>query len=383
MFTFTKKILIRFLQLLVYGVSFCVKRNKMTWVFGSFGHFNDNSRYLYEYVIKYHPEIRAIWLSEKPKSVDLASEIGESYLSTSLKGFWLSLTSGVYIFSAYVSDICWYTSGRALKVNLWHGVPLKKIEFDITTPPLVNVFRNANFISKFRYPHAHIKHDLVLSPSAYIAKYSFISAFRLGGMRNIVVSMYPRVLKIAEIAKKKSSDDKKFTFLYAPTWRDSGVDFISNSGLDFYKLNEFLVNLDAILLIKLHSATKLNCDIDNLDRIIMIDNQQDPCISMAQADCLITDYSSMYFDYLVIDRPIIFYPFDMSEYLNGREFYFDYEQCTPGLKVMTFKTLLSSMERTVAGHDLFSDERRRVRDLFMCSGIDSNEVLFKAILAKV
>ncbi|MFQ2739544.1 CDP-glycerol glycerophosphotransferase family protein [Aeromonas caviae] len=383
MFLFTKKILIRFIQFLVYGVSFFVKRDKKKWVFGSFGHFNDNSRYLYEYVVKYHPEIRAIWLSEKPKSVNLASEIGESYLSTSLKGFWISLTSGVYIFSSYVSDICWYTSGRALKVNLWHGVPLKKIEFDITTPPLVNVFRNASFISKFRYPHAHIKHDLVLSPSVYIAQYSFISAFRLDGMQDIVVSMYPRVLKIVEIAKTKSSDDKKFTFLYAPTWRDSGADFISDSGIDFYKINDLLVKLDAVLLIKLHSATKLNCDIDNFDRIVTIDNQQDPCISMAQADCLITDYSSMYFDYLVMDRPIIFYPFDKIEYLNGREFYFDYDQYTPGLKAMTFTALLSSIEQVAAGHDVFSDERRKVRTLFMESGKDGNDKLFKSILAKL
>lgn len=379
----TKKILIRFLHFLVYGISFFFKRDKKVWVFGSFGHFNDNSRYLYEYVVKYHPEIRAIWLSDKPESVFLASEVGESYISSSLKGVWLSLTSGVYIFSAYVSDICWYTSGGALKVNLWHGVPLKKIEFDITTPPLSNVFRNANIISKFRYPHAHIRYDLVLSPSEYIAKYSFISAFRLKGMQDVVVSMYPRVLKIAEFAKIKSNNDKKFTFLYAPTWRDNGTDFISASGIDFSNLNDLLITLDALLLIKLHSATKINCDFDNLDRIVVVDNQQDPCTVMAQADCLITDYSSMYFDYLVLNRPIIFFPFDKEEYLKGREFYFEYDNYTPGMKAMTFYELKGAIEQIVKSEDPYKDNRQYIKSRFMVDNVDSNSKLFDSILGLI
>ncbi|MGL6302014.1 CDP-glycerol glycerophosphotransferase family protein [Aeromonas caviae] len=385
MFSLIGKFLTRLIQFFCYLISFLPKRNKNIWVFGSFGDFNDNSRYLFEYVSKEHPEIRCVWISSRNKSVLLASEFGEAYSTNSLTGLSILMKAGVYIYSAYVRDICWYTSGGAYKVNLWHGIPLKKIEFDIRTPPLVNVFHNATLLDKFKHPHAHIKHDLVLSPSRYVAEYSFISAFRLPDISKVIVATYPRVQAIIKINEAlKVSDKKEKVFLYTPTWRDSGSDFILSSGLNFNELNEVLFDNNAKLIIKLHPATIINYDVSSLTNISLANNSEDPSTMLAEADCLITDYSSIYFDYLVLNRPIIFFPFDKNEYLKGREFYFDYDIYTPGVKAYNARELISCIISVCHGSDPFKGIRSEVNQIFSCEcehGVDGNAIITNRVKA--
>ncbi|SIQ65528.1 CDP-glycerol glycerophosphotransferase family protein [Aeromonas hydrophila] len=372
------QIVSRCLQFIVYGFSFLIPRDKKTWVFGSFGTYNDNSRYLFEYVIKEHKEIRAIWISSDDQSVLLASRYGEAYQRNSFKGLYYALRAKVYIYAAYTRDICWYASGGAYKVNLWHGIPLKKIEFDIRTPPLVNVFHNANLVAHFKHPHAHIRHNLVLSPSQYVYEYSFKSAFRLRSEAEIVISQYPRVTKIEELAKTASvhtDGQQRITFLYAPTWRDSGGDFIASSGIDFDALERLLTTFDAKLVVKLHPATKIACDLSQYQHIVMANNKLDPCELMAQADCLITDYSSMYFDYMVLDRPIIFFAFDKDEYLKEREFYLEYDDNTPGVKTFDFESLLCAMRNICIGDDSYNGLRQVLMSKFMSNEKEGNLII--------
>ncbi|MGU5592807.1 CDP-glycerol glycerophosphotransferase family protein [Aeromonas sanarellii] len=379
---FLFKVLLRAIHFIVYYISYFFPKQKNLWVFGSFGIFNDNSRYFYEYVVTHHPEIRAVWISSKIKSIELAGNVGEAYSINSVLGFILSMRAKVFVFSAYTSDICWYTCAGAVKVNLWHGVPLKKIEYDINTLPLINVFKNSNFFSKFRNPHAHIKCDLVLSPSKYVAEYSFVSAFRLNGFDDIVVSKYPRVSRIESISNHLNYDYNEFTFLYAPTWRDGGGDFIKLSGIDFNALNSKLKSMNARMIVKLHPSTNFNLDFESFGNITIANNQSDPCELMAVADCLVTDYSSIYFDYLVLDRPIIFFPFDLDDYMKGRELYFGYETHTPGIIIKEFTLLLNEIENVIKNKDMFKAYRAKTRATFMYECENPNEVIFNAIIKK-
>lgn len=376
------QIVSRCFQFIVYGFSFLIPRDKKIWVFGSFGTYNDNSRYLFEYVIQEHKDIRAIWISSDDQSVLLASRYGEAYPLDSFKGLYYALRAKVYVYAAYARDICWYASGGAYKVNLWHGIPLKKIEFDIRTPPLVNVFHNANLVAHFKHPHAHIRHNLVLSPSQYVYEYSFKSAFRLRSEAEIVISQYPRVTKIEELAKTKPvkpDTQQGITFLYAPTWRDSGGDFIVLSGIDFDALDRLLATFDAKLVVKLHPATKIACDLSHYQHILMANNKLDPCELMAQADCLITDYSSVYFDYMVLDRPIIFFAFDKDEYLKEREFYLEYDNNTPGVKAFDFESLLCAMKNICIGDDSYNGLRQALMSKFMSNENEGNLIIVDKI----
>ena len=132
------------LLLPVYWLSFLVPRDKKIWLFGStFGRrFADNPRYLYLYVSQHRDElgIRPIWISHNEDVVKMLNAEGyEAYMYHSLKGIWFALRGKLYLYDNYSKDINFWQSGGALKINLWHGIPLKKIQHD-------NVF------DKFRHP---------------------------------------------------------------------------------------------------------------------------------------------------------------------------------------------------------------------------------------
>ena len=121
------------LLLPVYWFSFLFPRNKNIWLFGStFGRrFADNPRYFYLYVSQMVPEVRAIWISHDKGIVEFLSREGyEAYYNHSLKGIWYCLRGKVYCFDNYSKDISFWLSGGALKFNMWHGIPLKKIQAD-------------------------------------------------------------------------------------------------------------------------------------------------------------------------------------------------------------------------------------------------------------
>ena len=368
---------------ILYFLSGFIPRVNNIWVFGSFGVFNDNSSYLFKYIQKNSDSrIRAIWISKNRLSVYKAREYGESYYAFSLKGLYYCLISKVYVFSAYVSDINFFTSRRALKVNLWHGIPLKKIEFDITTKPLVNRFKNASILRKVITPESQVKSDLVLSPSAFVADYSFKSAFRIKD-ENIIIAEYPRVNYLKNCIPLDEYSHYKKIFLYVPTWRDDSRDFIKEAGIDFHKLNEIMRVNNSIFIFKLHSATKIDIDLSIFTNLISIGNKFDPIRLMKTADCLITDYSSIYFDYLCLNRPIIHFCFDIESYLENREMYLDYDSALAGCKAMTFDLLLSEITNVINECDNYSKIRMSIYNKFVQSSNHNNDYILDNIFKKV
>lgn len=370
----------------LYFISGLIPRNKNIWVFGSFGVFNDNSRYLYQYVVD-NPQlgIRAIWISRKKQSVIEASKVGESYRKNSLKGLYFSLIAKVYIFSAYVSDINFFTSRNAVKVNLWHGIPLKKIEFDITTKPLVDVFQKASLFEKIKNPAVRIKYDFILSPSQYVADYSFKSAFRVTD-ENIIVAEYPRVSYLKTCKPLDEYQQYSKVFLYVPTWRDDGRNFLEQAQFDFEQLNVLMKEYNAIFIMKFHVATKIDVDLSLYGNLKLLPNNIDPIRLMKTADCLITDYSSIYLDYLVLDRPIIHFCFDLDDYIKNREMYFEYNDSLAGSKVSNYYELYYELSNILDGGDSSEIYRQRLKGKFLTSSareIFSEDVIISAVQQKI
>ncbi|HBC6251923.1 CDP-glycerol glycerophosphotransferase family protein [Proteus mirabilis] len=347
---------------IVYFFSIFISRKKNIWIFGSFGVYNDNSRYFYEYCLNNCNDIRSIWISKNRYSVNEAHKKGEAYYLYSIKGVYYALKGGVYIYSSYLSDISFFTSKNALRVNLWHGIPLKKIEFDINSKPLVSIFQQATILTKIIHPAQHATPNLLLSPSKYVSEYSFKNAFRVTDDA-MIYARYPRVTKLLECVSMNQFAGYHKVFLYAPTWRDSGKDFIKEANFEFEKFNKFLIKNNSLLLLKLHPSTKINLEVE-YSNINLIDNQLDPIILMKTADCLITDYSSIYFDYLYLDRPIIFFCFDKDNYLLNREMYFDYTTITPGKIVNDQYMLINEMNNIIQGKDFYTHERKKCFALF-------------------
>ena len=99
---------------------------------------------------------------------------------------------------------------------------------------------------------------------------------------------------------------------------------------------------------------------------MVINKDADPYVFLKMADVLITDYSSIYFDYLLLDRPIIFFDYDLKEYLNdSRELYFDYDEFTPGEKVSNYHELKKAIFKSVNSDKEYttgySEFRKKIR----------------------
>lgn len=385
------------LLLPIYWCSFLVPRDKKIWLFGStFGRrFADNPRYLYLYISQNKGKygIRPIWISHKKDIVSFLRKNGyEAYYYHSLKGIWYALRGKVYLYDNYSKDINFWQSGGAVKVNLWHGIPLKKIQAD-------------NIFDKFRHPENlwekwkcfprrlsdEKPHHYVLTTSEFL-KPVFQSAFQT---KHIFTSGYPRndrlvsnkiknLLTDTEKAGKrqiqqflgrnydkkhavrqmsdKVSACKKMVY-YMPTFRESEEIFFDI--MDLKKFRKFLKENKMLFCTKLHPKSKLRKEFDAIsgDNILVIDADTDPYVFLEMADVLVTDYSSIYFDFLLTGKPIIFFNYDLDEYLrDSREMYFDYEAFTPGEKAADQEALEKALLHACSQDKVVEQQYKRQRE---------------------
>lgn len=390
----------------VYWFSFLMPRNPHIWLFGStFGRrFADNPRYFYLYLSQNKETVQAsairpIWIGHDKSIIRTLNELGcEAYYHHSLKGIWYCLRGKVYFYDNYPKDISQWLSGGAMKVNLWHGAPLKKIQMD-------NIHDKARYpdrcADKLRYALRRFTDEkpshYVISPSDFFAPI-FSSAF---ATKKVLTVGFPRTdvftgeqihnllldsekdtfSKISELKKEKT------VFLYMPTFRDSETKFFEVMKMENFA--KFLKENNYLFCTKLHCKSKLRKEFESIagENVILIDPNADPHVYVGLSDVLITDYSSIYFDYLLTDRPILFFDYDLEEYLNqSREMYFDYDEFTPGYKAATMEELENLMRRTgEAGQDeeLVQKRERILEKAFGHSGQNSCERLKKEVIHRV
>ena len=132
-FTKINKILKFPLFFLLSIISIIFPKDKRLWVFGAWygQRYSDNSRYLFEYICKNEPDIRAVWLTRNKKIFNELRGIGkEVYLAKSLKSFFMGYRARVVFVSSDMLDVNPLACYGALKVQLWQGTPLKKIGLD-------------------------------------------------------------------------------------------------------------------------------------------------------------------------------------------------------------------------------------------------------------
>jgi len=267
------------------------------------------------------------------------------------------LTREYYL--AYADAKYWVTNSRIpfvikshpeqIYVQCWHGTPLKKLAHSIATTTQID-----NDLVKEQYDSETRQFDYLLSPSAAATK-SFTEAFNLKGLGKegaIVEEGYPRndpLIKATEkdIQKMKRQlaipADKKVV-LYAPTWRDDNTKLGRNSHdieVNFDLLQEKLAS-GWVLLFRPHYFIAEAFDFSKYDGFIYdVANTEDINDLYLISDALITDYSSVFFDYANLGRPIIFYMYDLEHYRdNLRGFYLDLRDL-PGDIVKTEQEVIS------------------------------------------
>ncbi len=342
----------------IYIFSRFVKRNRRIWLFGPLNRaFLDNGKYLFLHVIERHPEIRAYFVCQDKKLLaDLEARNLPCLYKWSLKGIAYCLRAGYYLISAYVDDINFWTSRGACVINLWHGIPLKRIEFDITTGRLARRYQKPSLKERLFKPWLFRKPDFVISTSEEVSRL-FASAFRVSRERCLPMG-YPRTdiffSDDAEVVAHIRRYEPQIVFdlyekmlqyrhvlIYMPTWREDRRDFLKDAFPDLEALNSVLASQNALLLIKLHPNDILPGDIGDLSNIEAVDSKVDMYPLLKFTTALITDYSSIYFDYMLLRKPIILFPFDLEDYQRMRGLYFDYDDVAPGYVAKDFESLLA------------------------------------------
>jgi len=142
----------------------------------------------------------------------------------------------------------------------------------------------------------------------------------------------------------------RMTILFAPTFRGEGprTATYDQAGLDYAALHALCVEKDAIIIIRMHPFVTEPLTIPEAFRDRLLDGSAIPLDVndlLFAVDLLITDYSSIVFEYSTLGRPMLFFAYDLEEYIAARDFYEPFESFVPGRIVRTFPEMLDAIRR--------------------------------------
>lgn len=304
--------------------------------------YSGNPRYLYEFLLRTRPDLQFVWSYDGLQPIPGNPRI----VSRSSADYYRLLAQARY----RVNNVLFPVHGRkpeTFYLQTWHGTPLKRLSFDIELKgPEVDA--RENFYRESR------SWSCLLSENAYSTQV-FRRAFRYDG--EILEAGYPltdplldRGISRAVLAERLGLPAGKRFILYAPTWRDNNATALwqhrFDLKLDLEAVSHALED-DQVLLIRAHHLVSERLDHRRLPANVIdlsaLDDINELCML---ADVLITDYSSVFFDFAVTGRPILFYCYDLEEYANEiRGFYLDVHDDLPGPVARSTGELLGLLAR--------------------------------------
>ena len=300
-------------------------------------------------------------------------EISVLYRNWKNKDYYLNiLTSKMFIYTHDSS----YDDDR-LNVQLWHGFPLKGLSY------------MSRYLDKEKKEKYHKEWEKLDCITSYSKTYSTLmnASYGVDGNKYIITGMPRNDLLLSSNGKIKLSEilnldlSGKRVIFYMPTFRktfygeENGVvnkfKILDVHGFSFELFNDFLEENNIILILKYHPAhveqAKSYIKTRKINNLYIIEDdylrnkELDLYEILNAADLLITDYSSVYFDYLLLDRPIIFTPLDLEEYRENRGFLLEpYEFWTPGPKCYTFEQLTKEIKKVLKDDSYYKKERETI-----------------------
>jgi Putative glycosyl/glycerophosphate transferases involved in teichoic acid biosynthesis TagF/TagB/EpsJ/RodC len=351
-----KRLLIFFENIFVFLFSLFVPKSKKIVVIGGwFGErFCDNSKALFLLLNRDKRFEKIVWISRSRAIVRQVQNEGfVACYYRSFKSFWYHLRAGTHIVDQGEGDIVPALSVRAKKINLYHGLPIKKVGVDCDShvSKAYLAFKKISIFSPGFWGNCYF-----LSPSDYVdAKFS--RAFLLK-KRHLIRASYPRDYFVSceheENGFRPSGSDK--IVFYFPTFRSKSDGKFDQASF-FEKLDGFGLKNHVTFITKFHFADSENNSFGHFKKIIFLDKTFDINEILWRGDVLITDYSSVCWDFMLLHRPVVFFPFDFLEYKTAdRGFYEDYPSFVPGEIAYNTNDLLSLLERVVSNPEGYMKE---------------------------
>ena len=318
--------------------------------------YSDSPKAMYEYMLNApeYRDFRFIWSFKEPEKYEYLLENGRTEIvKFRSKADNRALRKAKYWISNYRMLDYQHPRKGQVYLQCWHGTPLKRLGYDIEDSD------NAmNALSEIRekYRTDAEKYSYLLSPSPFATE-KFATAWNLratGQEHKILEEGYPRNDRLInyepqerEILRKQLGVNNKKVILYAPTWRDnqhtSGQGYTYKTEVDFDRLKRELGD-EYVILFRAHYLVANSFDFARYgDFVRDVSSYGDINDLYIVSDLLVTDYSSVFFDYANLERPIIFYMYDLEHYANEmRGFYLSLDEL-PGPIVKDEESLIAEI----------------------------------------
>jgi CDP-glycerol glycerophosphotransferase len=321
--------------------------NEKKIVFESFlgKNYADSPKYIYEYMVKHYPEYEFIW-SFNEINHDIPGN-AKQVKRLSLAYYYHMATAKYWVNNMRQPLHLQKREGNVF-LQTWHGTPLKKLVFDM------NEVYSANPKYKQQFYEQSRLWDYLIAANSYSSDI-FKSAFKFdkvmledGYPRNDTLYINNNSDYITKMKTKLNIPLDKKVILYAPTWRDDEFyepgKYKFNLKFDLQILQEKLGD-EYVILLRMHYFIADDLNIDGYEGFVYNMSKYDDIAELYLiSDILITDYSSVFFDYSNLRRPILFYTYDLEKYRDQlRGFYIDIENEVPGPLVKTTDEIIDAV----------------------------------------
>jgi CDP-glycerol glycerophosphotransferase (TagB/SpsB family) len=339
--------------------SLVVPRRRGSWVFACGSGLGEGSLALALHAAHEDPALAITWLARDADELRRAHALGlPSVLRSSWAGFGRTLRAELVAVTHGLGDANRFGTRGAFIVQLWHGIPLKRIQLDSPVTfggPAVlrRVLRGL-----YRRNAASIR--MLPAASEYSAA-RLRTAFGLPENR-VIVTGDPRddvLLAGSEESRRAAAREllartlgelgDSRLLLYAPTWRDGEADPGVPSAVEWQALARYLEATDSLLVLRPHPHSVGAYDggpaASPRIRMLTAAAQNDVTPALPAIDLLITDYSSIAYDFALTGRPIAYLAPDVERYVATRGLYEPYEKFSGGTAVASWAALLKLLAR--------------------------------------
>lgn len=310
------------LHSLFYFVSFFIPKKRKMWVFGAWegNNYTDNTRFMYEYILKCHQDIACAWITKNEEVYNMLSKRGDNVVRVGTLR-WLNtiLRASVAFETEGNADIGGYRPSRCKIVQLWHGYGGKNCKWYKKNSFIMDRLKKIVFDNR--------ETSFWMVPSEYaidsVKRNFFVpqkQCFLTGSPRNDYIKN-PQIGDILTSIKESHPNCNKI-IAYLPTHRNFGNDGKGKiSKEQFSAINDYCVDRGYVFFFKPHfHEMKYYHGMDSLYKnIIIADANVKPEYSdlyayLGHFDLLVSDYSSVIYDFLCTEKPVVLFPYDIEEY---------------------------------------------------------------------
>lgn len=347
-----------------------------TWVFGCGAGIGDGAlALLREAQAQGH---RTLWLVRSPREQADARALGiRTRRRDGIRGWWATARAEVIVVTHGLGDVNRYGSTDGFVVQLWHGIPLKRIGLDspVTAQvparlPGAALLRRLLTVA-YRGAAQRIR---VFPAASHRSRGRLESAFGLGDDR-VVVTGEPRVdvLSAGTAEERRAAATTLLTrtgpllpqqrvLLYAPTWRDGAADPAVPDAAQWVRIVRMLEQHDAILFIRSHPLGEGSYSPPwSSGRVRMLNSELLPDVTPAlpRVDLLVTDYSSMAYDVGLLAMPVVYLAPDVDDYARDRGFYGRYEDVAGDDYARDWDGAIEQLDAVLSDDDVRAERAER------------------------